>query len=132
MKSEMKCLVCNGSHFQKGSYIIDTEVNVYSTAYNSVRADSRVSSYNSDYNIDVDTDVDVSTQIDNEVNADSDMVFQLQLDNKEYENISPYKYACEDCGYIMSFSKSKNVESKEGERKRKQREKAYDWSNFKK
>ena len=39
-------------------------------------------------------------------------------------------FVCEDCGYIMSFIKEKTVKSKIEEKKRKQKENNYDWSDF--
>jgi hypothetical protein len=41
-----------------------------------------------------------------------------------------YKYACEDCDYIMTFTKEKIVESKKEEHERKQRKNDYDWTDF--
>lgn len=128
---EIKCIFCNGKNFFEGYYEIDTDVNVYSTAYNNVNADSKTRSldFELERSIDVDIDVDVHTSIDNEVNADSTLLFKP--DNDEYKSIEIFKYACEDCGYIMSFTKPKKVETKEEERNRKQKESAYDWTNFK-
>jgi hypothetical protein len=130
--SEIKCLVCNGHNFKSGNYEIDVDVDIYSHAYNDVK--TRSSSWSHDVNhIDVDVNVDVDTTIHNEVSSKGEIRLRLIPEHKKtygtyIDNI--YKYICEDCGYIMSFIKEIQVETREQERKRKQKESGYDWTDF--
>ncbi|MEK3976188.1 hypothetical protein [Psychrobacillus sp. FSL K6-1267] len=128
--SEIKCIVCGGSHFLKGYYEIDVDVDIYPTAYNNVEVTSRS---NDDVHIYI--DVGVTTTIENEIVEKGDISFNLiSEENNGYrrynESVKTYKYICEDCGFIMSFIKEKLVESKIEEKKRKQKENTYDWSGF--
>jgi hypothetical protein len=126
----IKCLVCGGKHFRKGYYDIDVDVDIYPTAYNNVNVSSR-----SFDDVRIDVDVDVDTSIHNEIVKSGDISFRLvSEENDKYgrydESVDVYKYICEECGFIMSFTKEKNVESKFEEKKRKQKENTYDWSDF--
>ncbi|MDX5868485.1 hypothetical protein BKK39_09260 [Bacillus cereus] len=128
--SEIKCLVCGGKHFRKGYYDVDVNVEIYSTAYNDVGV--RSSSFD---DVHIDVDVDINTSIHNEVDESADISFKLisEEDNKyvRYDkSIELYKYNCEKCGFIMNFTEEKNVESIFEEKKRKQKERTYDWSGF--
>lgn len=128
--SEISCLVCGGVHFLKGNYEIDVDIDIYPTAYNNVKVSTR--SYD---DVHIDVDVDVDTSIDNEIVEKGDISFRLiseeDIEYSRYDkSVDTYKYICEDCGFIMSFIKQKNVESKSEEKKRKQKENTYDWTNF--
>ncbi|MDI7744065.1 hypothetical protein QMK38_18810 [Lysinibacillus fusiformis] len=128
--SEIGCLVCGGVHFRKGYYEIDVNIDIYPTAYNDVKVRTR--GYD---DVHIDVDVDVNTSIDNEIVEKGDISFRLiSEENKEFsrydKSVDIYKYICEDCGFIMSFIKEKNVESISEEKKRKQKENTYDWTNF--
>ncbi|ACM11765.1 hypothetical protein ACQKK2_13095 [Bacillus paranthracis] len=116
--SEIKCLVCGGNYFRKGYYDVGVNVEV------------RCSSFD-----DVHIDVDINTSIHNEVDESADISFMLisEEDNNygRYDKPSEAcKYNCEKCGFIMSFTEEKNVESIFEEKKRKQKERKYDWSGF--
>ncbi|HDR6309444.1 hypothetical protein SNE23_04675 [Bacillus sp. RA(2023)] len=128
--SEIKCLVCGGKYFRKGYYDLGVNVEVYSTAYNDV--DVRCSSFD---DVHIDVDVDINTSIDNEVDESADISFMLiseeEINYVRYDKpIEVYKYNCEKCGFIMSFTEEKNVESIFEEKKRRQKERMYDWSGF--
>lgn len=124
--SKIKCFVCKGRHFIKASYEIDVDVSVHSTAHN--RADA--SAYtNTRGDADVDVDVDVSVNVDTQIYNETDSSGDIRL-YSGFTRHNVYKYICEDCGYILSFTSKKEVESKEEERKRKEKENMYDWSNF--
>mgnify|MGYP005748712883 CR=1 FL=1 len=121
MTSEIKCLVCNGKYFRKGYYDIDSRAEIYSTAYHNIKSDESI---------------DIYTDIVHETHINSDLEFRLKSeDKKRYSTTDDfadvYKYSCEDCGYIMSFTKEKQVESKLEENERKKKENTYDWTNFK-
>ncbi|PLR72265.1 hypothetical protein [Bacillus sp. UMB0728] len=106
--SEINCLVCKGNHFKKGQYIAEAKIELYSTLEGE------------DKNI-------YHEFIDNKVEIE----FKVEGDKKyQYSYEDVYKYVCEDCGYVMSFIKEKNVLSKEKERKEKQKANGYDWTNF--
>lgn len=126
MLSNIKCVVCNCHNFLKGYYDIDLNVEIYSSAYSKVRHLVRS---DSDVYLDIDVDTDIHH---NEIISRGEIDFRVKNeDNYSYDSISDvYKYICEDCGYIMSFTKEIQVETKEQERKRKQKENGYDWSNF--
>lgn len=126
--SKIECLVCKGRHFLKGQYKLDVAVDVYSTAHNRTKTSAYTRSY-SESDIDINVDVDVDTDIYNEVDAGGELDFKIESDEL-YEYKDVYKYVCEDCGFIMSFVSEQDVESKEQERKRKEKENMYDWSNF--
>lgn len=118
--SEIKCIVCGDIHFRKGYYDMDLDVDVHSTAYNSTNVNSR-----SLDDVHIDVDVDVNTFIDNETVESGDISLKLISEEKGYynrydESIDVYKYICENCGFIMSFTEEKNVESNFEEKKRKQ------------
>lgn len=103
--SEIKCLVCNGIHFRKG--YLEAEYEKYDEVFK----------FNE--------------------NAGADIKFYLESEEenplqKIPEQSNLYFYMCEECGFIMNFNKEKRVESKKEERVRKQKEKMYDWTKFKK
>ncbi|MGM8214980.1 hypothetical protein ACLIA0_05315 [Bacillaceae bacterium W0354] len=117
--NEIKCLNCGGRHFREGYYKIDTDVNIYSTVVTK-----------GDY--DIDTDIYYE-----EIIANSDLDFKVvseKYDRNPFRRFDEtkdiYNYICEDCGYIMSFTKQQNVESRKQEQERKKRENTYDWTNF--
>lgn len=120
--SDIKCLVCKGKHFRSGKYNIEAGIDIYSTAYNDVRG------YDGH-------GLKVNTDIIHETDIQAELDFQLDPEDKDSfgygESKEIYKYACENCGYIMSFTKEVNVISKEKEKKQKQKESSYDWTNFK-
>jgi hypothetical protein len=127
---EIKCLVCGGRHFRKGYYDINVDVEIYSTAYNDVNVSKR-----SFDDVHIDVDVDVNTSIDNEIVEKANISLKLKSEENDKfsrydQSVKVYKYNCEECGFIMSFTKEKNVESIFEEKKRKQKENSYDWSNF--
>ncbi len=125
--SEIKCLVCGGEHFRKGYYAIDVNVDIYSTAYNNVRTMANSFEYPVDIDVDVDTDIDHQTDTRTDIN----LMLVSEGKNSFLDCHSDvHKYACEDCGYIMTFTKEKNVKSKKWEQQRKQRENNYDWTDF--
>lgn len=114
---EIKCLVCRGKYFRKGYFDVEVDVRVYSTAY---------------------SNTDLYTEIDNSVDENGELNLYLKKFNankKNYINSDEYTelhvYACENCGFIMQFTKEKNVESKKEEQERKKRERMYDWTDFK-
>jgi hypothetical protein len=128
--SEFTCLVCGGRNFRRGYYKIDVDVDIYSTAYNDVRVGSRSAD-----GVHIDVNVDVDTSIHNETDERGDISMRLVSESADkysrYDShVNVYKYNCEECGFIMSFTKEKGVESKFEEKKRKEKENAYDWSNF--
>ncbi|SDQ17305.1 hypothetical protein [Virgibacillus salinus] len=125
--SEIKCLVCGGEHFRKGYYDIDVNVDIYSTAYNNVRTMTNSFEYPVDIDVDVDTDIDYQTDTRAEINL---MLVPEEKKSFIDRHSDVYKYACEDCGYIMTFTKVKNVKSKKEEHEQKQRENNYDWTDF--
>lgn len=104
-QSEFACLVCNGVNFRKGYYEAEYE-----------RYDEYV-----------------------RMNEDREAKIRFLLESEEQNELAKipvqskhFSYICEDCGYIMNFNKEKQVESKKQERLRKQKEKMYDWTKFKK
>lgn len=122
--SEFKCLVCQGTHFRQGYYDVDIYINIYPHVYNAV---------NTGYSCDC--DIDVRTDIDNEISSSGEIDFRIKSEEKDkYVGIDEfskiYKYICEDCGFVMSFIKEKEVESRNQERKRKEKENTFDWSSF--
>ncbi|WNB93435.1 hypothetical protein [Bacillus sp. NEB1478] len=130
MSSDFKCIVCKGTHFRKGYYEIDVDVSIYPSASNDVDVTKR------SYDCDCDFDVDVRTTIYNEIDSSGEVGFRLISEDESkygsrFDDCSDiFKYICEDCGYIMSFAKEKNVESYHQEKNRKQKENTYDWSGF--
>ncbi|USK48843.1 hypothetical protein LIT38_20245 [Bacillus sp. CMF12] len=126
--SEISCVACKGKHFRKGYYEVDVDVSIYSTALNKVRS----SAYEREIghiNVDVAVDTDI---YHNEINSSGDLDFRIVSEGKKSydEQSEVYRYVCEDCGYILSFTKEKQIESKYEEKKRKEKENSYDWSNF--
>lgn len=122
----MNCLVCGGKHFRQGYYDIDVNVDIYSNASNNVKVNSR--SYD---DVHIDIDVDVDTSITNEIVENGEISMSLVSEFGRYdESADVYKYICEECGFIMSFIEERTVESKFEEKKRKQKENSYDWSDF--
>ena len=126
----LSCLVCKGKHFRKGDYELEINVDVNSTAYNKVNIDAWS---HDDVHIDIDGKVD--TSIHNDVTEKGDISLRLIAEDKSKiisldEFVDVFKYVCEECGFIMNFTQEKNYESKFQEKKRKQRENAYDWSGF--
>ncbi|WP_053400049.1 hypothetical protein [Priestia koreensis] len=118
MSSEFSCLVCKGAYFKKGYYDLDLDTSIYSTAYNNAT-------------ITGEGNVSVHTDIYNDVHTTGDLDFRVYHPEKNDSSYScVYKYACEDCGYIMSFTKEKKVECKHEEKKREEKENAFDWSAF--
>lgn len=115
MSNEIKCLVCKGKYFRKAYYDLNVKVDI----------DSYIKSS------------DEEAYVYNDISTRSDIDFKLESDEKEngwgraddYSDI--YKYSCEDCGFIMSFTQEKQIESRNKEKKRKEKERTYDWSNFK-
>ncbi|TFH62628.1 hypothetical protein [Peribacillus frigoritolerans] len=102
--SEIKCLVCKGTDFRKGCYEVDVKVEIYNR--------------NNDYF---------------ETTTDNDLDFRLYKDDKNSytdDFAEVYKYACEKCGYIMSFTKEKNVKSHKEKQEEKKKGNSYDWRNF--
>ncbi|CQR47510.1 hypothetical protein BN1058_01833 [Paraliobacillus sp. PM-2] len=128
--SEIKCLVCSGSYFRKGYYDLDLKLDIYSSAHNNVDVHNR--SFNADINVDIDVDVRTDVYHDDIVlNGDLDLKLYSEDKRNNYPNYAEvYKYVCDNCGYIMSFIKEKQVESKKEEKERKQKERSYDWSDF--
>lgn len=103
--SEIECLVCHGTHFRKGYLGAEYE-----------RYDEYV-----------------------RMNEKSEAKGNLYMESEEQNPLlrvpetSPiFSYICEECGFIMNFNKEKQVESKKEERARKQKERMYDWTKFKK
>lgn len=93
-----------GSHFRRGYYEINVEVDIEPNSYY-------------------------------EVNENGEVSFRLesQDESKYYRSddfTDLYQYNCEKCGFIMSFTQKQLVESKLEEKKRKQKENAFDWSDF--
>lgn len=118
MSNDFKCIVCKGKHFRKGKYEIDTNVDIYSTISNDVKGSEER--------------IDVDSRIYHETDVSTDLEFNLEdTDKKYYDTCEVYNYSCEDCGFVMSFTKEKNVVSHEEERKQKEKERTYDWTNFK-
>ncbi|MDP4103787.1 MAG: hypothetical protein Q8935_02445 [Bacillota bacterium] len=102
--SEIECLVCSGIHFRKGDFKAQYE-----------RYDEYV-----------------------HMNETSEAEIKFYLESEEENPLTRipepsniYSYICEECGFIMSFNKEKQVESKKQERGRKQKERMYDWTKFK-
>ena len=62
------------------------------------------------------------------IDANGDISMSLVSEEND-SSVDFYKYNCEECGFIMSFTKEKGVESKFEEKKRKEKESAYDWTN---
>ncbi|MDQ0200052.1 hypothetical protein [Neobacillus ginsengisoli] len=103
--SEIECLVCNGRRFRKGYFEAEYE-----------RFDEYV-----------------------RINEKSKAKIKFYLESEEEnplqripEQSNLHTYICEECGFIMNFNKAKRVESKKEERFRKQKERMYDWTKFKK
>lgn len=124
--SEIKCLVCRSNYFNEIETEVDVDVDIYSTAYNDV---SSYTSNNEDR-----ISVNVTTRIHNEEDASGKLSYKIYPKDREgfysYEYTDIHQYACERCGYIMRFTKEKKVENKYQEKKRKQKEQEYDWTNF--
>ncbi|MFD1037418.1 hypothetical protein ACFQ3N_03125 [Virgibacillus byunsanensis] len=119
------CLVCNGKHFRKGYYEVDTDVDIYSTAYNSTTAHNIASPFT------IPEPIEVETTIHNETAASSKMELRIITDEKSDNYfVNVYQYICEDCGYIMSFTKEFDALSKKEQHKQRQKENAYDWTRF--
>jgi hypothetical protein len=102
--SEIKCLVCDGRHFRKG---------YFGAVYEKY---DEVFKFNE--------------------NAEAELKLNLHSEEENPLLRAPepshlFSYICEECGFIMNFYKEKHVESKKTERMRKQRERMYDWTNFK-
>ncbi|MGG1679905.1 hypothetical protein ACIFOT_29930 [Neobacillus sp. NRS-1170] len=102
--SEIECLVCNGTHFRKGYFVANYEKFDEKIKWN-VKTDAGVLIY-------------LESEEDNPL-------------NRIPEKVNLFSYICEECGYIMNFTKEKQVESKKLERIRKQRQTMYDWTKFK-
>lgn len=114
-------LVCGGKYFRKGYYEIDVDVDIYSTAYNDVKVNSRSAD-----DVHIDVSVDVDTSIYNEAQEKGYISMRLTSEsNDKYLRYNPhvdvYKYNCEECGFIMSFTKEKSIESRFKEKKRKKK-----------
>ncbi|WP_025911972.1 hypothetical protein [Priestia flexa] len=109
--SEIKCLLCKCSYFNEVETDIDMSVDVYSATYD-----------NSDI------------AIYNETVASGELNHRIYPEDREkylsHEYTDVYKYSCENCGFIMSFSKEKKVENRYQEKKRKKKESEFDWTNF--
>jgi hypothetical protein len=102
--SEIACLVCNGAYFRRGSFKTQYE-----------RYDEYV-------------------RINENAEAELKLYLESEDDNPltripDLSNL--YSYICEECGFIMSFTQEKRVESKKQERVRKQKQRMYDWTKFK-
>lgn len=101
--SEISCLLCKCSYFNKVETDLDIDVTVYSTAYNSVRS---YTSNNEDH-----ISVNVDTSIHNEESSNGEIVHRMYPRDNDtsfsHEYTEIYRYSCEDCGYIMDFSKRK-------------------------
>ncbi|MGG3466761.1 hypothetical protein ABES02_04315 [Neobacillus pocheonensis] len=102
--SEIECLVCNGTHFRKGYFVANYEKYDENTKWN-VKTEASLGFY-------------LESEEDHSL-------------NRIPEKANLFSYICEDCGYIMNFTKEKQVESRKLERIRKQRQKMYDWTKFK-
>lgn len=102
--NDIECLVCGGIYFRKGYSVAIYEKYDEGTRWNE-KAKAKV-----------------------EFDMESEEEHPLK---KVPEHSNSYSYVCEDCGFIMSFTKEKNVESRREERLRKQKQKMYDWSKFK-
>ncbi|MGG4547750.1 hypothetical protein ABER02_08155 [Rossellomorea marisflavi] len=129
--NSFKCLVCNGEHFRKGYYEVDVDVEIYPNVVNDVS----VKSLRSFDEIPIELDIEFESTIYNEIVERGDIFLKLASEynkgNRRYDKIADvYRYACEECGYIMSFTNKKLSESKYEESTRKQKENTYDWSNF--
>lgn len=101
---EIECPVCKGIHFRKGYFEAEYE-----------RYDEYV-----------------------RINETSEAKIKFYLESEEEnplvkipEQSKLFSYICEECGFIMIFTKEKRVESKKQERVRKQKERMYDWTKFK-
>ena len=133
--SDIKCVVCQSEHFRKGYYDVDVDVEIYSTIYNDVRSDGYIYIDNNFHDL---PSINVNSEASHEVTTKNDI--DLKIENEEWEKkdyynydetAKVYKYICEDCGYIMSFTQEKNVKSKEQEKRDKQKANTYDWTHFK-
>lgn len=131
--SEIKCISCKGENFRQGYYDVDVDVSIYSTAHNKVRSNARSYGGVESYNIDVDVNVQTDIHHD-EINSNGEIGLRIITEDKSRYSLDDYsevhKYICEDCGFIMSFTTEKKVESKTQYRKRKEKENSYDWTNF--
>ncbi|MDX5476488.1 MAG: hypothetical protein LPK00_13215 [Bacillaceae bacterium] len=112
MTSEFSCIVCQGQYFREGYYQVDTVLDISSYAENTTHKLGDYSNLSDNY-------IDVETRITNDYHVDSELSFKLVgIDASERDNLTDvYKYSCEDCGYIMSFSKEKKVVSKKENKK---------------
>ena len=86
--SDFKCLVCKSPYFKEGYNEISVDVNTY---------------IHNDESNDLYTETDSSGEID----------FRIKSEGIIDDLAKVYKYVCEDCGYIMSFTKEKNVQSRQ-------------------
>jgi hypothetical protein len=102
--SEIECIVCNGVYFRKGFSVAVYEKFDEALKWNE-KAEAQLNFY-----------------------LDSEEEHPL---NRTPESTAFYSYICEDCGFIMNFTKEKNVESKKQDRQRKQKQIMYDWTKFK-
>lgn len=102
--SDFKCLVCKSPYFKEGYNEISVHVDTY--IHN-----------------------DESNDLYTETSSDGEINFRIK--SEVFDDLAEvYKYICEDCGYIMSFTKEKNVQSRQQNQEKKQKESGYDWSDF--
>ncbi|MFD1037406.1 hypothetical protein ACFQ3N_03065 [Virgibacillus byunsanensis] len=126
---KIKCLVCSGKHFRKGYYEVNTDIDIHSIAYNST------TTYNIPSSFTIAEPIEVDTTIHNETITSSNIDFRLVSEERNRfshsdNQVFVYKYICEDCGYIMSFTKEVKVISKKEENEQKQKVSGYDWTEF--
>ncbi|WBL16361.1 hypothetical protein [Sutcliffiella sp. NC1] len=105
MTSEINCLVCKGKYFRIGRFESEYERYCEYEHYNESK--------------------------ESEVTLSLDSEEESYITSKLSDFTELYTYVCQDCGFIMSFNKEKQVESKRKEKERNKKENTYDWSNFK-
>ena len=103
MKSDFKCLACRSEYFSEVFIEVNTEVDI----------DNRANSTAQQGIYDVSFDFNHMIEVETAVFSDARAVSNIDYVKNKYSKIDTHHYSCEECGFIMSFTKVKNVVSKE-------------------